>query len=95
MAPLAAQNGHAGSAMAWDGRGQLVSGYGVPVQEAKRRALEIAHRRYGSNISILAASDVTGYGAIAVAFKETGSVVGVSLGRASAADAGRRQSSNA
>ena len=90
LAALAIHNSKAGSAVAWDEKGHLVSGYGVPVQEAKRRALEIAHKRYGSNVSILAASDVTGYGANAVASKGTGSVVGVSLGRPSAADAERR-----
>ena len=69
-----------------------MSGYGVPVQEAKRRALEIAHRRYGSNISILAASDVTGYGAIAIAPQPLGPWGGLFIDFAAALEAlfGRR-----
>ena len=89
MAFLAAQNAKSGSAVAWDRRGHLVSLHGFSVDEAKRRALEIARSRYGPDVRILAATDAVGYGAIAVARKGTGSVIGVALGRSSATDAER------
>jgi hypothetical protein len=92
MAVLAAQNSRAGSAVAWDGHGHLVSSVGYSVNIAKERALEIAHRRYGNNVRLLASSDVVGYGAIAVARNGTGSgsIIGVTLGRASALEAENR-----
>ena len=89
MAILAAQNSRAGSAVAWDHHGHLVSLHGFSVDEAKRRALQIARSRYGPDVRILAATDSVGYCAIAVARKGTGSVIGVALGRSSAADAER------
>jgi len=87
LVALAAHSASAGSAVAWDGHGHLVSYHGYPVEEAKRLALETARGRYGTSVRILAASDVTGYGAIALAHKGTGSIVGVALGRASAREA--------
>ena len=57
---------------------------------AKRRALDVAQRRYGPNVRILASTDVTGYGAIAVARHPNGNfVIGVSLGNRSATEADR------
>jgi hypothetical protein len=47
----------------------------------------MARLRGGVNVKIVAATDVTGYGAIAVARKERGSVIGAALGRQSPADA--------
>ena len=89
LASLAAQSAKAGSAVAWDGHGHLVSYHGYPVEEAKRLALETAHQRYGANGKLIAYSDVTGYRAIAVARNGigSGSIIGVTLGRASAREA--------
>jgi hypothetical protein len=65
---LTPQHASAGAAVAWDGTsGNLATAYGGPVQREMDRALETARRRYGANFRILAASDVTGYGAIAAA----------------------------
>ena len=83
-------NASAGSAVAWDGTsGNLATAYGGPVQREMARALETARRRYGANFRILAASDVTGYGAIAVARQATGHgyIVGVVLGKRSHTEA--------
>lgn len=38
-----------------------------PIQREEQRALAEARRRYSPNVTLLAATDVTGYGAIAVA----------------------------
>ena len=55
----------------------------------KQRALDVAHRRYGATARIIASSDVTGYGAIAVALLPNGrgTTIGVALGRRSATEA--------
>ena len=92
VAVLMARNASAGSAVASDGHGHLVSSVGYSVKIAKERALEIAHRRYGNNVKLLASSDVIGYGAIAVARNGngSGSIIGVTLGRASALEAENR-----
>src|SRR6266436_8337887 len=90
MAILAAQNSRAGSAVAISPHNQMAASYGYPKEIAKQRALNIARTRYGANVRILTATDVTGYCAIAVAAKGKGSVVGVALGRPSAADAANR-----
>jgi hypothetical protein len=92
LAALAAQNASAGSAVAWDGHGHLVSYHGYPVEEAKRFALETARSRYGDNVKLVAYGDVTGYGAIVVARngRGSGSVIGVTLGCASALEAQNR-----
>ena len=89
LAALAAQNASAGSAVAWDGHGHVFSSVGYSVNVAKQRALEIARSRYGNNVRLVAYCDVAGYGAIAVGRNEhgSGSVVGVTLGRASALEA--------
>src|SRR5690348_9249501 len=92
LAALAAQSAKAGSAVAWDGHGHLVSYHGYPVDEAKRLALEIGRQRYGGNVRLVAYSDASGYGAIAVARNGagSGSIIGVTLGRASAREAENR-----
>src|SRR5580692_9119354 len=83
---VAIQNAHAGSAVAWDGRAQLSTAYGGPVEREKLRALETARRKGATNVRIVAATDTTGYGAIAVALRPGGhgSIIGVSLGNRSA-----------
>jgi hypothetical protein len=51
----------AGFAVAMENaHGKMVSSYGLPKAIAIQRALEQAHKLYGQNIRILAASDVTG-----------------------------------
>jgi hypothetical protein len=90
MAILAAREGRAGSAVAVGPHNHVVCSYGHPMEVDKQHALELARSRYGSNVRILAATDVAGYGAIAVAHHGIGWVTGVSLGRPSAADAANR-----
>ena len=90
MAVAAIQNASAGSAVVTDGHGHLITSYGQPSKEiAKEHALETARQRYGGTVRILAASDVTGYGAIAVARHPNGqgSILGVALGKRSATEA--------
>ena len=89
LVALAAQSASAGSAVAWDGHGHLVSYHGYPVDEAKRLALETARNRYGNKVKLVAYCDVAGYGAIAAGRngRGSGSVIGVTLGRASALEA--------
>ena len=62
---------------------------GVPVEVAKQRALALARRKYGPEVRVFAASDVTGYGAIAVARHPNGIgwIICVSLGNRSATEA--------
>jgi hypothetical protein len=83
------QPADAGSAVAWDGKSELSTAYGGPVEREKSRALETARHKGGTNVRIVAATNVTGYGAIAVAYKPSGhgSVIGVSLGNHSASEA--------
>jgi hypothetical protein len=91
VAFAAIQNASAGSAVVTDGHGHLITSYGQPSKEiAKEHALETARQRYGANVRLLAASDVNGYGAIAVARKGSGLVNGIALGRPSRADAEHR-----
>ena len=89
LATLLIHNAKAGSAIVWDGGRNLKSSYGHPVEIAEQRALQTAHVKGWSNVRIIAATDMTGYGAIAVARHPNGrgSVIGVSLGRRSAAEA--------
>ena len=87
---MALQNVNAGSVVVADGYGNLSTAYGGPVDREKQRALDTAHRRYGfGHFRILASSDVTGYGAIAVALHPNGhdSLIGIALGRRSATEA--------
>jgi hypothetical protein len=90
MAAIANQSVQAGSAVATDGQGHLVYCYGYPKEIATQRALELAHSRYGPDVRLIAASDVPGYGAIAVGRKGSGTVNGISLGRPSPLDAENR-----
>jgi hypothetical protein len=84
---LASQNAKAGSAVSTDGHGHLVYSYGHPRAVEEQTVLDFGRVRYGPNVRILAASDVPGYGAIAIARKGTGSVAGVALGKRSANEA--------
>lgn len=82
-------NAIAGSAVALGPHNQLATAYGGPVEREMQRALDVAHRKYGANVRIIAATDVTGYGAIAVATHPNGygSIIGVSLGNRSTTEA--------
>jgi hypothetical protein len=59
------------------------------VAREKQRALAEARLKYGTQARIVAATDVIGYGAIAVAWHPSGhgSIVGISLGKRSATEA--------
>jgi hypothetical protein len=90
MAVAAIKNANAGSAVVTDGHGHLITSFGQPSKEiAKEHALETARQRYGATVRLLAASDITGYGAIAVARHPNGhgSIIGVALGKRSATEA--------
>jgi hypothetical protein len=83
------QHADAGSAVASDGQGHFSTAYGGPVEREKQRALETARRKGWMTAKIIAATDITGYGAIAVARHPNGygSVNGIVLGRRSATEA--------
>src|SRR5438132_1736224 len=83
LAKMMVEEVSAGSAVAWDGRGHLGVSAGYSLKEAKQRALERCRRNGGINARILAATEVVGDGAIAVARRGSGSVIGISLGRPS------------
>jgi len=89
LAAALIQSANAGSAVAWDGRGHLFSSYGHPKAVAIQRALETGQRHYGAAVRIIAATDVTGYGAVAVAHRRNGPglLIGVALGKRSATEA--------
>jgi len=87
FAVLSVKGVEAGSAVAIGPHNQTAASYGYPKEIAKQRALELARHRYGPNVRLLAASDVTGYGAIAVARHGIGWVTGVALGKRSAREA--------
>jgi hypothetical protein len=86
---VAFQSVNAGSAVVLGPHNQLATAYGGPVRIEEQRALAEARRKYGNNVRILASSDVTGYGAIAVARHPNGYgwIIGVSLGNRSATQA--------
>jgi hypothetical protein len=86
-AVLGVKEAEAGSAVATDGHGHIVHSYGFPKEIATQRVLGISHRRGWVDARLIAASDVAGYGAIAVARKGSGSVIGVALGRSSPLEA--------
>jgi hypothetical protein len=91
MAVVAMQSANAGSAVANDGHGHTVYSKGQLTKAiAIQHALETARTHGWVDARIIAASDVTGYCAIAVARKGNGSVLGAALGRPSRADAERR-----
>jgi hypothetical protein len=79
----------AGSAVAIAPHNQMVMSYRHPVEVAKRRALELARRKYGRNVRIWGATDKLGYSAIAKARHPNGYgwIVAAALGKTSARDA--------
>ena len=89
MVLLAAEKANAGAAVAVAAHLQLATSYGGPIQQVKQRALSVARKKYGGNVRILAATDRTGFGAVAVARPPNGVgwIVGVALGRRSATEA--------
>ena len=89
LAALTVQQAKAGSAVASDGNGHLSISFGHSKEVDKQSALELGRRLHGPNVRIVAASDVAGYCAIAVAGWGRGSVFGVALGRATAEEAKR------
>jgi hypothetical protein len=88
MTVAALQHVEAGSAVANDGLVHTVYSFGHAKAVAIQRSMEMA-RLYGwTDARIIAATDKTGYGAIAVAAHKGGdSVVGVSIGNGSQAEA--------
>lgn len=89
MAVGALQNALAGSAVGTDGLGHNVYSYGHPKEIAMQRALAEARRKGWLNVRIVAATDMPGYGAIAVALHPNGygSVLGITIGKRSATEA--------
>ena len=86
---LTVHNLKAGSAVVLGPDNHLVSSYGHPEAVAKKRALDEARRMFGANVRVLAATDITGYGAVAVARHPNGYgwIMGVALGTRSATEA--------
>jgi hypothetical protein len=84
---ISVESTHASSAVAHASNSHLVASIAPSVEVAKRRAVETCRRQGGVNVEIIAATDRFGYGAIAVAARGTGSVIGVSLGNRSASEA--------
>jgi hypothetical protein len=69
MTVTALQRLEAGSAVANDGLGHTVYSFGHTKTIEIRRALQTAQLHGWTNARILAATDITGYGAIAIARK--------------------------
>ena len=91
IAVIAIQRAGAASAVAHDFNGHTVYSKGQASKTvAIQHALETARSRGWKDAMIVAATDVTGYGAIAVARKGRGSVIGITLGRPSRAEAENR-----
>lgn len=87
------QNANAGSAVAIGHTNHhtlIVKSYGLPQSVAEYHVLEICRRLGGADARLLASTDVVGEGAIAVARKGNGSVIGISLGRRTAVEAQAR-----
>jgi hypothetical protein len=86
---MAFHNADAGCAVACDGLGHFATAYGGPVEREKERALESAHRKGWMGARIVAATDLIGYGAIAVGLHPNGigSVNAISVGKRSATEA--------
>src|SRR3984957_11090632 len=80
----------AGSAVAWDHHGHMYYTYGEPPKKAEEHVLDLCRRKGGLDAKLIGSTDVVGYGAIAVARRGSGSVIGISLGRPSPADAESR-----
>jgi len=90
LAALAVQQVKAGSAVASDGNGHLSISFGHSKEVDEQEALKLARRNNGPNVRIVAATDVAGYCAIAVAaWGDRGSVFGIGLGRATPEEAKR------
>jgi len=89
LATMAFQSANAGSAVAMEPRhGNMATAYGGPVSREEQRALANGRRLYGSNVRIIAATDVAGYCAVGVAARVGSTViVGVALGQKSTNDA--------
>jgi hypothetical protein len=90
LAAFLVQNTNAGSAVAWDYHGHMFYTYGESKKEAEMHVLDLCRRKRGVDAKLISSTDVVGYGAIAVAQRGSGSVIGVSLGRPSPADAENR-----
>jgi hypothetical protein len=84
------QNTDAGSAVAWDHHGHVFYTYGESQKQAEEHVIDLCRRKGGVNAKLIGSTDVVGYGAIAIARQGSGSVIGVSLGRPSPADAENR-----
>jgi hypothetical protein len=86
---LTVHNLKAGSAVVLGPDNHLVSSYGHPEAVAKQRALDEARQMFGPNVRILAATDITGYGAVAVARHPNGYgwIMAAALGKRSASEA--------
>jgi len=86
---LAIRNASAGSAVVWGPHGHVVYSFGHPKEIAKQRALDEARRKGWVNVRIVAATDITGYGSIAIARHPNGygSIIGVALGKRSTTEA--------
>lgn len=88
---LAVHSTKAGSAVAMEPQhGNLTTAYGGSAEREEARALETGRRLYGPEVRIIAATDVTGYGAIAVASFGGKVIVGVALGKTSEMEADTR-----
>jgi hypothetical protein len=79
----------AGSAVAWDQHGHMFYTFGESRKKAEEHVLNLCRKDW-SNAKLIGSTDVVGYGAIAVARRGSGSVIGISLGRPSPADAENR-----
>jgi hypothetical protein len=91
MTSVAIVRADAASAVAYTPGGHIVTSRGQSSKEiAEEHALTTSRQRYGASARLIAASDATGYCAIAVAQKGNGSVLGAALGRASREDAEKR-----
>ena len=88
---MAIQRANAGSAVVHSHEGHTVYSFGHPKLVAIQRALEMARLCGWTDARLIAASDATGYGAIAVATnKGKGSVLAAALGCASREEAEKR-----
>jgi hypothetical protein len=88
LACIIVHNARAGSAVAMEPRHcKMVTSYGHPEAIAVQRAMEKARLLYGTNVRLLAATNVTGYCAIGVARVGDRAIVGVALGQKSAIEA--------
>ena len=94
LTALALRQAKAGSAVAIDDNGRLSISFGHSKEFDEETALELG-RRHGPNVRILAASEVSGYCAIASAPRRQFTtprdswVYGIALGRATREDAVR------